>query len=279
MTTPSRYQQNDTVHVVIPDTQAKRYVPTKHLEWAGRYIGEKFAGRPKVKLIHLGDHWDMPSLSSYDRKGGTKMEGRRYDHDVTAGNEAWELFNDAIVTAAAKAGAKGWFPESWFLFGNHEERIVRAANDDAVLDGTVTLDHLAVVHDKRWKTAEFLKPVWLDGVAYAHYFTARGTGRPLGGQSIDARIKTIGHSFTQGHQQGLWNGRREVIGGAHLGLVAGSCYLHDEDYLGPQGNRHWRGIIVCYDVRRGDYDPKFVSLNSLCKRYEGKTLAQFKGRH
>jgi hypothetical protein len=265
----------DPVHVVIPDTQAKRHVPTQHLEWVGTYIGEKFGGRPNVKLIHLGDHWDMPSLSSYDRKGGKLMEGRRYTDDVTYGNTAWAVLNDAIAAAAPKK----WAPERHFLFGNHEERIVRASRDDAQLDGLVTLDDLAVQHDDRWTAHPFLKPVWLDGIAYAHYFANRMTGRSLGGQSMDARIKTIGHSFTMGHQQGLWFGRRETIAGAQLGLVAGSCYIHDEDYLGPQGNSHWRGIVVCYDVRRGDYDPKFVSLNSLCKRYEGKTLAQFKGRH
>jgi hypothetical protein len=278
--TPARHLNTDTVHIVIPDTQAKRFVPTKHLEWVGTYIGEKFAGRPNVKLIHLGDHWDMPSLSSYDRKGGKLMEGRRYKVDIATGNEAWQILNEAIILAAQAAGApKRWFPEAHFLMGNHEDRIERASKDDAQLEGLITLDDLAVNHDKLWTPHEFLEPVWIDGIAYAHYFTARGTGRPLSGQSIDARIKTIGHSFTAGHQQGLWFGRREIIGGAHLGLVAGSCYLHDEEYLGAQGNKHWRGIVVCYDVHRGDYDPKFVSLGSLCKRYEGKTLAQFKGRH
>lgn len=267
---PSNHFENDTVHIVIPDTQAKYGVPTAHLDWVGRYIAEKFAGRKNVRVIHLGDHWDMPSLSSYDKKGGKLMEGRRYTTDIRYGNEAWNILAGHI---------EGHDFDLHFLMGNHEERIVRASNQDAQLEGLVTLDDLQVNVDGTWKVHDFLRPVKLDGVTYAHYFAARGTGRPLGGQSIDARIKTIGHSFTQGHQQGLWTGRREIIGGAHLGLVAGSCYLHDEDYLGPQGNQHWRGIVICYDVRSGDYDPKFVSLNSLCKRYEGKSLGVFKGRH
>lgn len=272
----ARHNPNDVTHIVIPDTQAKYGVPTRHLQWVGRYIAEKFAGRPNVKIIHLGDHHDMPSLSLYDRKGGKLMEGRRVATDFEYGDKAWDLLNEPIEEAKAK---HLWTPEEHFLFGNHENRVQRAIDQDAQLEGLISMEDFAVVKQGIWKTHEFLKPVTLDGVTYAHYFANRMTGKPLGGQSMDARIKTIGHSFTMGHQQGLWFGRRETLRGAQLGLVAGSCYLHNEDYLGPQGNDHWRGIVVCYDVRRGDYDPKFVSLNSLCKRYEGKSLGVFLGRH
>lgn len=269
-------KRTDTIHVVIPDTQAKYGVPTAHLRWAGRYIAEKYAGHPKLRLIHIGDHSDMESLSSYDRKGGSLMEGRRYKTDVKYANDSWDILNEPIE---ADKERYDWDPDEDFFMGNHENRIVRAIEQDAQMEGLISLDDLAVVNQGIWRVHEFLKPKTFDGVTYAHYFTARGTGKPLGGQSIDARIKTVGHSFTQGHTQGLWFGRREIIGGAHLGLVAGSFYLHDEHYLGPQGNTHWRGIVICHDVRRGDYDPKFVSIRSLCERYEGKSLGVYLGRH
>jgi len=105
------------------------------------------------------------------------------------------------------------------------------------------------------------------------------TGNPFGG-TIDARLKNIGHSFTMGHQQTLLYGLRyvndEYSGRSQHGLVAGACYLHDEDYKGPQGNAHWRGIIVKHQVCEGSYDPMFVSLDYLCRRYEGMSLERFK---
>jgi hypothetical protein len=55
-------------------------------------------------------------------------------------------------------------------------------------------------------------------------------------------------------------------------MVAGSCYLHDEEYLGPQGNFVWRGILVCHQVEDGDYDVMEVSLDYLSRRYEGRRL-------
>ncbi len=119
----------------------------------------------------------------------------------------------------------------------------------------------------------------IDGIAYSHYFYNPMTGRPYGGQNIETRLKTVGHSFTMGHQQGYWVGMREALGSRHRGLVAGSCYLHDEDYKGPQGNSHWRGIVVCNQVERGSYDLMEVSLDYLCRRYEGLRLTEWMERY
>lgn len=255
------------IHIVIPDTQVKPGVPTAHLSWIGRYIAEKYAGRPDVTIIQLGDHWDMPSLSSYD-KGKKAMEGRRYRDDIDAGNAGFELL-DAPISAV-----DGWNPRKVFLFGNHEDRIRRAAEDNAQLEGTVDLTDCDT---RGWERHDFLEPVRIDGITYAHYFYNPMNGRAVAGM-IETRLKTIGTSFTQGHQQTLMYGLRPVAGTQHHGLVAGACYLHDEDYLGPQGNDYWRGIVICYAVTEGRYDPKFVSLDSLCRRYEGCSLAEFRKR-
>ncbi len=100
------------------------------------------------------------------------------------------------------------------------------------------------------------------------------SGRPFSGM-IETRLKTIGHSFTQGHQQTLMYGVRYVGEQSQHGLVAGSCYLHDEDYKGPQGNAHWRGIIICHEVQDGSYDPMFISLDYLCRRYADCLLIDY----
>ena len=84
-----------TTHVVIPDTQAKPGAPTDHLRWIGQYIVDHFRDQP-IKIIHLGDHWDMPSLSLYD-KGKRAMEGRRYVEDINAGNDAFVVLNKELI--------------------------------------------------------------------------------------------------------------------------------------------------------------------------------------
>ncbi len=259
------------IHIVIGDTQVKEGVPTEHLKWIGQYIVDQFAGQDVV-VVHVGDHWDMPSLSSYD-KGKKEMEGRRYLADVKAGNRGFDLLNEPLAKYN-KGRRVQWWPERHFFRGNHEHRITRACEDDAQLDGILSLDHLNA-KAWGWKVHPFLEPVEIDGITYAHYFYNPNTGRPYGGENLFNRLKTIGHSFTMGHQQGLAHAIRPVGKTRHHGLVIGSSYLHDEKYLGPQGTAYWRGIVVCHQVENGAYDAMFVSLDFLCRKYEGKTLAAF----
>ena len=58
--------------LVIADTQAKSEEDLEYLLWIGHYIAEK---QPDV-IVHIGDHYDFPCLSSYD-KGKSSSEGRR----------------------------------------------------------------------------------------------------------------------------------------------------------------------------------------------------------
>jgi hypothetical protein len=83
-------------------------------------------------------------------------------------------------------------------------------------------------------------------VRYAHFFAQPLTGRAISG-TIATRIAKIGGSFVQGHEQGLKRGEVQyATGETAYGVVAGSCYLHDEPYKGA-ANRHWRGVVVLND--------------------------------
>lgn len=268
-------RETGRVHIVVGDTQAKPDVPAKHLSWIGQYIAEHFPCRfaaEDVAIFHLGDHWDMPSLSSYD-EGKLAMEGRRYKQDIDAGNAAFDLLNEPLFEANKKRD-KPWLPERHFLLGNHEDRITRAVQASAKLAGTLSLDDLNPTN-WGWEVHDFLEPVVVDGISYCHYFYNPNTGRPYAGENLHLRLKTVGRSFTMGHQQGFNYAVRPVGAVRHHGLVLGSSYLHDEKYLGPQGNQHWRGICVCHQVENGMYDLMQVSLDWLCRRYEGVTLAEF----
>lgn len=260
-----------TTHVVIPDTQAGPGRPTDHLRWIGQYIVDQFSNHENVKVIHLGDHADMPSLSSYDR-GKKSMENRRVMDDIAAANSAFIELNKPLEDHN-RGLRKKWWPERHIILGNHEDRITRAIEDDAQIDGLLSLDLLNYA-EQGWDIHPFLKPHFIDGIGYAHYWANPMSGKPYGGM-MATRLKTLGFSFTMGHQQLLDYAIRFVAGKSQHGLVAGACYLHDEDYKGYQGNAHWRGIVVCHDVRDGQYDPMFVSLGYLCRRYEGVEIETF----
>ena len=264
-----------STHLVIPDTQAKDGTPTNHLDWIGKLIVDV---RPDV-VIHLGDHADMPSLSSYD-VGKRSFEGRRYSADIEAANRAFDALNAPLKSyndRRREMKERKWKPRRIICLGNHEDRINRATNDDAKLHGLISTDDLNYAAHG-FEVVPFLKPIEVDGIWYCHYYAAPFTGRPYGGTAA-TRLKTIGHSFVMGHQQTLdYSVRFLTDGTQQIGIVAGAAYLHAEDYKGVQNNAHWRGVSLLEQVENGTAAPRFISLDQLCRRYEGKPLATFMAR-
>jgi hypothetical protein len=238
--------------IVIPDTQCKPGVRLDHMTWAGQYIAEK---KPDV-VVHLGDLFDMPSLSSYDR-GKKCFEGRRYKADIAAGNDGMGLLNRHLDKMRDP-------PRRVFIPGNHEERILRAVEMDPVLDGVIGW------HDFNlpgWEVQPYLKPVEICGILFAHYFYAPKTGRAYGGSAASI-LRHVGQSFIQGHRQGLDTAIHDLPNGKRRrAIIAGSFYSHTEAYLGAQGNHHWRGILVLHEAAGGNFDLLEVSLNYLKRRY------------
>lgn len=250
-------------HFIIPDTQVRPGDDLEYLRCIGRYIVHK---QPD-KVIHLGDHADMPSLSSYD-VGKKSFEGRRYVDDIAAAQAGMEALWEPLEEYNArqrKNGKKQYFPEKEFLYGNHENRINRAVNDDAKLEGVLSVSDLQ--YEKYgWKVHDFLDVVVIDGIAYSHYFVTGVAGRPAG--TAAAQLRKTNMSSIAGHQQGRQVAYASRADGNRIcSIIAGSCYEHDEDYLGPQGNKHWRGCIMLNEVSDGSFDEMFISLNYLKDRY------------
>ena len=60
-------------HFIIPDTQCTPDMDDSYFT----AIGNAIVDLQPTSVIHLGDHWDFPSLSSYD-KGKKSFAGRSY---------------------------------------------------------------------------------------------------------------------------------------------------------------------------------------------------------
>lgn len=104
--------------VVISDPQCKPGVDMSYMSAIGNYIAAK---RPDY-IIHIGDHWDFPSLSSYD-KGKRAAEGRRLADDIAAGNKGMDMLLHATnqMQRSQRANKKKVYnPRMVFCVGNHE---------------------------------------------------------------------------------------------------------------------------------------------------------------
>ena len=241
--------------LVIADTQAKSEESLEYLLWVGKYIADK---KPDI-ILHIGDHFDLPSLSSYD-KGTSKIEGKRLYKDIEAGVEGFKLLNLELEKH------KDYHPRKVFCLGNHEERLDRYVNEHPELQGTLGTDKLPFAK-YGWEVHPFLKPVEIEGIFFVHYLANPMSGKPYGGSAMNI-LKTVGRSFVVGHKQCLDIAIRPTIDGKQqLGIVNGACYDHFESYKGFTGNNHFRGLTVLHECSDGFAVPMFVSLDYMKEKY------------
>ncbi len=243
-------------HLVIPDCQVRPDVDYSHLSWVGNYIAAK---RPDV-VVNIGDFADMPSLSSY-AVGKAEAEGKRYRADVEATRDAMRLLMDPIRHERRRTHGS-WLPELHLTLGNHEDRITREVSANAKLIGSISVDDLQY-REQGWKVHPFLEVAEIDRIQYSHYFVSGAMGRPV--SSAAALLRQRQASAVMGHVQRIDLAVHPNT--QYVALFAGICYTHAEPYLTPQGQNTKRGIWVLNEVREGTFDPMFVSLEFLKRRY------------
>lgn len=252
---------NDDI-IVIADTQTDKTTPTEHLEAISEYIWKH---KPRY-IVHIGDHWDFPSLSTYAT--GLEKEGRRLIDDLDGGFRAFDLIMSKTDERNAKGRRKVYKPEKHFIMGNHENRLKRFIDTQPALMGCFDIKSKMV--KRGWTVHDFLEPLWLSNICFMHYMPNPESSRAVGG-SIENKLNKFPHSFIHGHQQKYQYGRRQNLEGRpHFGVCAGSFYMHDEDYRGAN-NTEIRGFVhlKAYDNRYGhnDHDVEFVSLERLLAQY------------
>lgn len=250
-------------HFVLPDTQIR---PGDDLTFL-RAIGNAIVDLKPDVVVQIGDWADMPSLSSYD-VGKKAFEGRRYVADIAAANDAMDVLMAPLKEfneRAKRNHEQRYKPRLVLTLGNHESRIEKAVNNDVKLEGVMSLDDLKF-ESHGWEVHPFLDVVIIDGIAYSHYFVTGVAGRPA--STAAAQFRKTNMSAIAGHQQGLQIHTGSRADGKRLtNIIAGSCYQHDEDYLGPQGNKHWRGCLVLHEVNDGEFDLMPLSLAYILRKH------------
>lgn len=253
-----------TTHLVIPDPHAHPDHNNKRADYIGQLILDL---RPDV-VVNLGDMFDMPSMSDYD-KGKKSFHGRAFRKDLEAGHE----FDDRMWRPIRKAKKKR--PHSIFIEGNHEYRLKRLLDMQPELEGTVGFNDFdlnrnynrVVEYDGR--TPGITE---VDGITYCHFAVSGVMGRPVSGEHPAYSLLTKQFSsITCGHIHVFDHCVRTDISGRKInGLVAGVFQDYDSEWAG-EINKLWsRGVVVKRGVERGQYDLQWISLKTLEKEYGKK---------
>lgn len=255
-------------HLVIGDPHATPSHHNERFTILGKFIIDR---KPDV-VINIGDMADMASLCSYDR-GKKSFEGRRYKKDIEATIDAQEKMFAPINAYNAqkrKNKEKQYKPKYHLTLGNHENRIKRAVEDQAELEGVISTDDLKF-KEFGWKVHPFLETAQIDGVCYSHYFTSGVMGRPIGGEHPAASLLAKLHtSAIQGHSH-LRDYSEKMRGdGKKIQAIVAGCYLdvdQYEDYAGPANQMWSKGLVMLHDVHEGQFEPEFISMKQLRENY------------
>ena len=222
---------------IIGDTQLKLGVKNPLIAIAHHICFVK----PKY-VVHLGDHWDMPSLSLWDKGKKKHSVSASYVQDMKAGNHAMDEFW-AIIKEKWSDGLKKC---TWFiLVGNHEIRRERALDrcdpEYSELIETINFNY------NNWDTViPFLEVLRLEGIEFSHYFCNTGSAHAIGTARQLLLKRHV--SCVAGHKQGF--DYAEMLQGADKtiqSIICGSSYYHKEEYKN-HNNHHFRGTCVLYNI-------------------------------
>jgi len=251
-------------YLIIPDSHAHPDHNNDRADWLGKLILDR---RPDV-VVNIGDTFDMPSLSSYD-KGKASFSGASYEKDINSGLD----FLDRMWHPIKKAKKKK--PHSVFLEGNHEHRLRKVLEYDPHLAG----DKFGVSY-KNYQLGDYHSEVVYyegstpaiysaDGISFAHFLVSGLMGRPIGGEHHAASLLSknysscvVGHSHTVD-----WAVRSSSNGKKIMGLVSGVFQDYDAGWAGTCNNLWWSGLVYLRGVEDGTYDPEFISMESLRREY------------
>lgn len=242
--------------LVIPDSHSNPEYHNRRYRWLAYLINDLHP----THVIDIGDWFDMPSLSSYD-KGKKSFEGRRYKKDIEAGVEAQQIVWDVTRQTKRK------LPKFWRTLGNHENRIIRAVEVDPILEGTIGISDLQST-DYGWEEIPFLDILTVGGVRFSHYFTTGVMNRPVGGKHQAYSLLVEQHtSCVMGHTH-VFDECIQHAGDRFIQAAVVGCYQdYDAAWAGPANARWNKGVYVMRNVENGTWDQEWISIKRLREAY------------
>jgi len=224
-----------------------------------RYAGALANDYEVDAVIHLGDYNDHLSSSRYDKDKPGRLVDRNIKADYEIGFRANEEFMD---------GLQGHDCKRVLLYGNHDQRPLLLAQTFPAISGLVE-EYESRVANMGWEVIPYQEPYKLSGVYYAHMFTRTTSGKSSamsvksGASSAKAQLQANFVSCTAGHSPGFQYFELPSGEGLKQAMICGSFYPHKMAYCGPQGNKHWNGVVVKHMTSMGQYDFEKISLKRL----------------
>jgi len=255
--------------LLIGDPHAHPEHNNDRFEWLGKHIMKE---RPDI-IVCIGDFADMPSLSSYD-KGTKGFEGRRYTKDIQSVHDALAKLHAPMQKynkRQQKNKKQQYHPAMYMTLGNHEDRISRAVNSQAELEGVISIADLKY-EEHGWELIQFGDVLSIAGWQFTHYFPTGVSGRPISGENIGKNLLAKNFaSSVQGHSHILDYATRTTADGNKIHGLSIGCYANPEMIEGwnrATAKMWWHGVVDMHTDDLGNTQAvSFIEQEELKRRY------------
>lgn len=251
--------------VVFTCAHSSPDVSNERFTWLGNFIEDI---KPDY-VVDLGDGADMSSLNSYDSRYPKAIVAQSYEADVDCYNEAQDRIWGRYTLKKKKR------PFRIGMEGNHENRIKKAVALDPRIEGGrygISFSHLQTDHwfDEYYEYRNGGPDITVvDGVSYAHYFSAGNYGTAMSGMHHGYSLIQQRHSSSvcgHSHKRSVYF-KDDAYPKPSIGMVVGCYKGKEEGWAGQANNSWWRGIVVMRSVDSGVFDPEFISMDRLKEAY------------
>lgn len=208
-------------------------------------------------VVSVGDFLTLDSLSNWDRDKRQKMENRRYEKEISAGNRALDYLQPTLP------------PESYYIEGNHEDRLTRYLAHDPTFHGHVGIARDLHLKDRGYKWVPYKEHVDVMGISFTH-IPITGNGRPIGEPNVSRKALALyNNSVVFGHCHTLSHSAEHRTNAPHLNqALCGGCFFeHVDEYAVGSKTDYWRGIVILTCYHKNRFDISTCSMSNLLRKY------------
>lgn len=222
-------------------------------------------------IVSIGDFLTLDSLSAWDMSKRAKMEGRRYQLEIDAGNEALDRMLKPLKSLQKKQRAdkkKVYRPEIVYINGNHEDRLDRYLEQDPTFEGFASVESDLQLEKRGITFVPYRDYFYIDGVGFTH--VPFDKIKPISGVDITRKASMVNvDSVVFGHTHELHVSNVHKQGQKHLQQVLNcGCYFeHKDDYVAGRMTNYWIGIVVLDIWKHGRFDINTYALSNLRRMY------------
>ena len=218
-------------------------------------LGELIVVEKPDHVIDLGDSVSLSSISHWDMHKKLRMEGERYQHDISAGKEAYQrLLKPLQLTQSLnrRHKTKVYNPTLTKMDGNHEGWVDRFLEQNPTMQGYIDLSKDLGLYELGFEVYPYKERLFRHGINYMHAPLA-GNDLPISGLHVAYKaLQRFNNHIAFGHYHRFETaGSRRVDGDTVHRAISCPCFFDGQPhYLSPNAPVALdRGVLI---IEQGD---------------------------